>query len=329
MARKKGRGKGKGKKGSAKPRPMNKPAMMDWALRLLRLLNERRVLTSRIVAEEFGVNIRTAQRYLLYLSGLPCVITDEEKHTYSLTSDYIVSDKILNVSEMSMVCALIDYATHIFGPEHSRFLTGLKNRIFRMPDVYQIVKDDAIDTDKVATNQLTLERHIKARDIVSFSYKKSGKRYAVEPYKIVYYGGFWYLVASHEGRTKKYLLDFIEDVRPVGRNYSEVPESVRKALDEAQTIWFDDRETDRVTVEFDAPVAHFFERKNFFPQQAIVETKENGNIVVSFDVYNDMHFHEQTARWMPHFRVLSPDTYRQRVCAIALEAAARNESEAG
>jgi len=329
MARKEGKGKAKRGKRSVKPRPMNKPAMMDCALRLLRLLNERKVLTSRTVAEEFGVNIRTAQRYLLYLSTLPCVITDEEKHTYSLTSDYIVSDKILNVSEMSMVCALIDYATHIFGPENSRFLTGLKNKIFRMPDVYQIVKDEAIDMDKVASNQLTLERHIKAREVVSFSYKKSGKRYTVEPYKIVYYGGFWYLVAKHDGMTKKYLLDFIEDVRSTGKNYSEVPESVRKALEEAQTIWFGDQETDKVTVEFDAPVAHFFERKNFFPQQTIVETRDNGNIVVSFDVYNDMHFHEQTARWMPYFRVLSPESYRQRVCTIALETVARNESEAG
>ncbi|MHB8782710.1 MAG: hypothetical protein ACYDAX_04725 [Desulfobacteria bacterium] len=108
------------------PRPMNKPAMMDWALRLLRLLNERKVLNSRIVAEEFDVNIRTAQRYLLYLSDLPCVVVDEEKHTYTLTSDYVITDKILNTSEMALVCALIDYATHIFGKEHSKFLAGLK-----------------------------------------------------------------------------------------------------------------------------------------------------------------------------------------------------------
>jgi hypothetical protein len=72
---------------------MNKPAMMDWALRLLRLLNERKVLNSRIVAEEFDVNIRTAQRYLLYLSDLPCVVVDEEKHTYTLTSDYIIGSR--------------------------------------------------------------------------------------------------------------------------------------------------------------------------------------------------------------------------------------------
>src|SRR3990172_9319421 len=71
----------RGDKRRPPPRPMTKPAMMDWALRLLRLLNERKVLTSRIVADEFGGNIRTAQRYLLYLSHLPCGSNDEEGHT--------------------------------------------------------------------------------------------------------------------------------------------------------------------------------------------------------------------------------------------------------
>ena len=186
----KGRRNGKGapRKRTVAPRPMNKPAMMDWALRLLRLLNEKKVLTSRIVEAEFNVNIRTAQRYLLYLSDLPCVVADEEKHTYTLTSDYVITDKILNTSEMALVCALIDYATHIFGKEHSKFLAGLKNRIFRMPDVYQIVKDDAIDMEKVAGVQLALERNIKAREVISFLYLRSGKRYTVEPCKILYHG---------------------------------------------------------------------------------------------------------------------------------------------
>jgi predicted DNA-binding transcriptional regulator YafY len=298
--------------------------MMDWALRLLRLLNERKVLTSRIVAEEFDVNIRTAQRYLLYLSDLPCVVVDEEKHTYTLTSDYVITDKILNTSEMSLVCALIDYATHIFGPEHSHFLAGLKNRIFRMPDVYQIVKDEAIDMEKVAGVQLALERHIKSREVISFSYRKSGKRYTVEPYKILYHGGFWYLVGMHDGTVKKWVLDFIEGIRPVGRTYQEIPETVRKTLTDTQTIWFQDKEPDRVTVEFDAEVAHFFERKHVFPRQEIVRKERNGNIVISFDVHNEMDFHEQTARWTPYFRVLSPEIYRKYVCILSKNTIEKN-----
>ena len=64
---------------------MNK---LDIALKLLRLLNERRRVDSRMVADELNVSLRTAQRYLLELSGLPCVIADEKEHTYSLNSEY-------------------------------------------------------------------------------------------------------------------------------------------------------------------------------------------------------------------------------------------------
>lgn len=304
---------------------MNKPAMMDCALRLLRLLNERKQITSRIVAEEFGVNIRTAQRYLLFFADLPCVVVDEEKHTYSLTSDYVISEKILNASEMAMVCAMIDYAAHIFGPEDSKFLQGLKHRIFRMPEVYQIVKEEPIDMGKVASARQALERHIKQKEVVSFSYSKKGKRYTVEPYKILYHEGFWYLVGLHDGIVKKFVLDFIEGIRFANRYYKEIPEKIRKALHEAKTIWFNEKEPDRVTVEFDTEVAHFFDRRSVFPRQEIVERKGNGNIVVSFDVHNEMDLREQVARWMPYFEVLKPAQYRRYIKGVAARVSERNK----
>jgi predicted DNA-binding transcriptional regulator YafY len=318
------------KNGHSTSKPsMNKPAMMDWALRLLQLLNEKKVLTSRIVAEEFGVNVRTAQRYLLHLSKLPCVTDGEEKHTYRLISDYVISDKILNAPEMAMVCALIDYATHIFGPEHSNFLQGLKHRIFRMPDVYQMLPEEAIDLGKIAVVRQALERHIKQKEVISFTYSKKGKRYTVEPYKILYHDGFWYLVGLHEKIAKKFVLDFIEGIRAAGPTYTEIPEEIRKTLQDAKTIWFHQKEPDRVMVEFDKEVAHFFERKPIFPKQEIVERKDNGNLVVSFEMHNEMDFREQVARWMPHFRVLSPESYRLYICSLMKEVLDKNVPDSG
>ncbi|MCR4308795.1 MAG: WYL domain-containing protein [Deltaproteobacteria bacterium] len=87
---------------------------------------------------------------------------------------------------------------------------------------------------------------------ISFLYRRSGKRYTVEPCKILYHGGFWYQVAMHDGIVKKFLLDFIEGIRATGRACGEIPESVRKTLSDAQSIWFQDKAPDRVTVEFDA-----------------------------------------------------------------------------
>ena len=69
---------------------------------------------------------------------------------------------------------------------------------------------------------------------------------------------------------RAFLLDFIEGIRATGRACGEIPESVRKTLSDAQSIWFQDKAPDRVTVEFDTEVAHFFERKSIFPRQEIV-----------------------------------------------------------
>ena len=70
---------------------MNK---LDVALKLFRLLNERKSIDSRTVAGDLQVSLRTAQRYLLDLSALPCVITDEKKHSYSLDPDYPLKDTL-------------------------------------------------------------------------------------------------------------------------------------------------------------------------------------------------------------------------------------------
>ena len=73
---------------------MNK---LDIALKLIRLLNERKALDSRIVATELNVSLRTAQRYLLELSSLPCVIADEKEHIYALNPDYHIRDALIHV----------------------------------------------------------------------------------------------------------------------------------------------------------------------------------------------------------------------------------------
>lgn len=71
---------------------MNK---LDVALSLFRLLNERKSIDARLVASELRVSLRTAQRYLLELSALPCVIADEKLHKYALNPDYPLKNALL------------------------------------------------------------------------------------------------------------------------------------------------------------------------------------------------------------------------------------------
>ena len=75
---------------------MNK---LDVALKLLQLLNERKTIDSKTVAQELNVSIRTAQRYLVELSILPCVIGNQDNHSYSLNPDYQVNGALKQQSQ--------------------------------------------------------------------------------------------------------------------------------------------------------------------------------------------------------------------------------------
>ena len=72
---------------------MNK---LDVSLKLIRLLNERSQIDSAVVANELNVSLRTAQRYLLELSALPCVMAEPKKHSYSVAKDYKIKEVLLN-----------------------------------------------------------------------------------------------------------------------------------------------------------------------------------------------------------------------------------------
>ncbi len=74
---------------------MNK---LQVAVKLLQLLNERTYIDSKIVADELNVSLRTAQRYLVDLSYMPCVTNVDNSHRYALTPDYKIKGVILDAA---------------------------------------------------------------------------------------------------------------------------------------------------------------------------------------------------------------------------------------
>lgn len=72
---------------------MNK---LNVAIKLLQLLNDRKFIDTKIVANELNVSLRTAQRYLLELSTLPCVLFDDKNRSYSLDATNKMNKVLLN-----------------------------------------------------------------------------------------------------------------------------------------------------------------------------------------------------------------------------------------
>ncbi len=79
---------------------MNK---LETAVKLLQILNERKVINSKVISKELNVSLRTAQRYLRELAALPCVINGTNNTDYEICADYKLKEALLN----SSLCELV------------------------------------------------------------------------------------------------------------------------------------------------------------------------------------------------------------------------------
>ena len=85
---------------------MNK---LDVALRLLQILNERKFINSNVIAEEFDVSLRTAQRYIKELSILPCFVSSEDSNCYEIVPNYKIKEALLHSSVCDILRGKLKY----------------------------------------------------------------------------------------------------------------------------------------------------------------------------------------------------------------------------
>jgi len=69
----------------------------------------------------------------------------------------------------------------------------------------------------------------------------------------------------------------------------------------------------KIKVEIDKSKAMYFEIKNHLPSQKIIKRKENGNIVVSFEVTQELEIEELIKKWIPFVKVLEPASLDKKI----------------
>ncbi len=284
------------------------------ALGLVKLLNEKGRVDSSDIAKEFNVSIRTAQRYLQEATRVLPIQSEEvgkNKFVYSLMETYSFKQSLMNNTEMSIMSALIDHAKTVLGSGKSEFLDILKKKLFYANthcQTYHIMEKQAIDFKKISKINEKLNDCITKKLVIDIYYERSKKTYRVEPYKILYWDGFWYLVAKHDGIIKKFLLDFIGNIKPTKQCYDEVPSDLNKTIEKANNIWFEGNKKEKVTVEIKSEIANYFKRKQILTGQKIIKEKKNGDLVIEFEVSNEQDMFHQIIVWLPNFRVLGPNS---------------------
>jgi predicted DNA-binding transcriptional regulator YafY len=159
------------------------------------------------------------------------------------------------------------------------------------------------------------QKAIREKKQVSFRYAadKGAHPVSMEPYRVVYYGGFWYLIGNEPatGILKRYALDRITDFRLSKTCFKGIPDDLDAILHGSANIWFAGEMNLEVTVLIDAQVSHYFKRRTMFPTQEIKEERPDGSLVVTFRMGQYEAIRDMLKSWIPNIVILAPEEFRK------------------
>jgi len=281
---------------------------------ILRIFMEKEKVSSSWLSKEFQTTPRTIQRDLLLLkeSGFP--LHEIQKGSYQLNKDLVKNLEVFDDTELALMVALKNVVAQLGKPFEKAagdVLERLYECVTSMPVFVKI--DDAMPLDTTFLNRMV--KAIRGKRHVGFQYtsKKGTHAVQMEPYRIVYFGGFWYLIGNETvtGILKRYALDKIKDLKLFKTGFKSIPKNLDSVLQGSANIWFSEEMNLEVKVLIDAKVSNYFKRRIMFPTQQIKEERPNGSLVVTFRVGHQEAISNILKSWIPNIVILAPEEFKQ------------------
>lgn len=267
-------------------------------------LNQGEKLDPVTLADEFGVNLRTIQRDLNErFAYLPLQKTDRRYHLDATFLGKLSTKDIERFASLAGIRGLFP---------------SLSDEFLR--DIFDSRVQEALlikghHYENLAGKELAfrvLERAIVARQNVAFDYLKpeGSKSYAsVSPYKLLNLKGIWYLAGLDGDKLKTFSFTKIEKLKLLDATFAWSKEFDAKLATE-DGIWFTESQHE-VVLKVSADVAGYFKRRKLIANQVIEKELADGGLLISAKVGHPNQVLPIIRYWMPHIRIISPDSWQQ------------------
>jgi len=300
---------------------METPGSMQKKLarlgRMLRAFMEREKVSSSALAESLQTTVRTIQRDILFLKAAGFPVKETARGMYSLDKSLLKHFEVCDDTELALVVALKNLVLQL-GRPFQNAADGLFNRL------YDVVMAEPVFVK--IDESVPLDGHLLSRIVKAICMKKQGRfQYTVfspyeviaEPFKVVYFDGFWYLIGRdvHDGALKRYALDKIKDFKATKTCFKCIPATLDSDLKNSANIWFAGERTIEILILVDQSCADYFKRRKIFPTQEIREEKSDGSLIVSFLVGNYGEIRNILKAWLPNVKILTPEELKEEFIA--------------
>lgn len=268
--------------------------------------NQGEKLDPQSLAEEFGVNLRTIQRDLnVRFAYLPLQKNGGRYHLEPTFLGKLSTRDIERFAGLAGVRGLFPSLSDDF--LRDIFDTRIQSALLVKGHNYENLAGK-----EAAFRQL--ERAIIARCHVAFGYTKDEgtKSYAsVAPYKLMNHKGIWYLAARDADKVKTFSFTKIERLCLLDTHFAPDPD-IEKTLAEEDGIWLSE-ERQEVVLKIGREVAGYFKRRRLIANQIIEKELEDGGVIISAKVGHTNQILPIVRYWIPHIRIISPETLQAEV----------------
>ena len=148
-----------------------------------------------------------------------------------------------------------------------------------------------------------IEKAITKRVELGFEYEN--KAYQIKPFKLAYFGGFWYVLGfdKKDELFKKFYFKAMKNLQSLERSFA-LDERVEKRLKNAHSVWFNLDEPFLVRLLIDKEVSKYFKRRHLIG--ATLYEQDDGGLVLECEISHIMQIKPLIYEYIPHIRVIEP-----------------------
>jgi len=255
------------------------------------------------LSKEFQVSTKTIQRDFAKLVLMFPIF--QNKKLWQLEKNFEFKENLSIEDDITL--KLLLQASKSFDKSFSKRADKLLSRIDDNINSPIYTKIELEDISNKLTEISQLESAINSQNKIEFSYLKDDNYYdvIVEPYKIVNFDGFWYLISRKDGNLRRYYLHNIFDIEILEDKFRK-SKKIEELISNAINIWFDENDSCEVELLIDSSIKKYFMRKPISKSQRLKEFDKDDNMIVTLDITNEKEIIPIVKYWLPHIRVLKP-----------------------
>lgn len=304
------------------------PKNKDYDKKIFRLisilnkLDSEGKVYSRTLADEYNVSMRTIQRDLELLNMTGFLLDSPDKGLYKFIEGFSLKKMKLTNEEASLLTVLFEITKSLgsnFEESFRKILAKVLSQEYDSP--FYIKMPDGLKIPKDYPFMATLEEAIDYCEKITIHYKSHEKEgdYKLCPLKIIFFDGFWYLLAKPEDKNWliKFRLENILSVESIGGHFLP-PKNLKTILDQSVNILFPEKRDKKVTLKVDKEAARYFKKKIYLPLQKIKKVNKDGSLIVETKVSQFAEIMPVILRWIPYVVIETPKNFKKEVkCIVA------------